>query len=120
MVPGPVQAAAVAAWADDEHVDAAAGPLPRAARADGGRLAAVGVDAPMPAGAFYLWVPAPDGDAWASPVGWPTDGACSCHPGSSTATTGAGHVRVAVVQPDDRLDLVADRLREAMVDPVVG
>ena len=25
----------------------------------------LGVDAPLPGGGFYLWVPAPDGDAWA-------------------------------------------------------
>ena len=28
-------------------------------------LGAIGVKAPMPGGAFYLWAPAPDGDAWA-------------------------------------------------------
>ena len=73
MVPGPVQAAAVAAWGDDGHVDEQRarylGRLDAMAKA----LATVGVDAPRPAGAFYLWAPAPDGDAWA--LGAPARGA---------------------------------------------
>ena len=36
----------------------------------------------------------------------------SCRPGDFYGPAGAGHVRVAVVQPDDRLELVADRLRD--------
>src|SRR3954454_5012799 len=59
MVPGPVQAAAVAAWADQTHVDEQRqrylGRLERFAAI----LGALGVEAPMPGGGFYLWAPAP-------------------------------------------------------------
>jgi aspartate/methionine/tyrosine aminotransferase len=34
-------------------------------------------------------------------------------PGDLYGPAGAGFVRIAVVQPDDRLDLVADRLAAA-------
>ena len=65
MVPGPVQAAAVAAYADDEHVDAQReryrSRLERLRRI---LREGLDVDAPMPDGAFYLWAPAPGADAW--------------------------------------------------------
>ena len=104
MVPGPVQAAAVAAFADDAHVDAQRERyrrrLERMAEILRGRSAST---PRMPQGGFYLWVPAPGGDAW----GLARDArrarpACSCRPASSTAPPARGHVRVAVVQPDDR------------------
>ena len=120
MVSGPVQAAAVAAWADDEHVEQQraryAGRLALMVAA----LASVGVDAPMPAGAFYVWAPALDGDAWSLARRLAADGGALVSPGDFYGAEGAGHIRVAVVQPDDRLELVAARLREAVVDPAVG
>jgi len=64
MVPGPVQAAAVAAFGDDAHVDAQRDRyfhrLERAQQI----MAAVGAPCDLPQGGFYLWAPAPDGDAW--------------------------------------------------------
>ena len=107
-----MQAAAVAAWADDEHVDEQRARYlapPRALRRASWR--GVGVDAPMPGGGFYLWAPAPDGDAWAlvAPPGR-RRAARWCRPGEFYGADGAGFVRVAVVQPDDRLELVARRL----------
>ena len=65
MVPGPVQAAAVAAWADEAHVDEQRAVYLRRLERFAEILAGIGVDAPMPGGGFYLWAPAPDGDAWA-------------------------------------------------------
>jgi aspartate/methionine/tyrosine aminotransferase len=113
MVPGPVQAAAVAAWGDDAHVDEQraryAGRLERMRAA----LAGIGLDVPMPAGAFYLWVPAPDGDAWALTHRLAEQGGVLVSPGEFYGALGAGFVRVAVVQPDERIDLVAERLAAA-------
>ena len=65
MVPGPVQAAAVVAWGDDEHVEEQRARYLRRLEAMRAALRLLDVDAPMPAGSFYLWAPAPDGDAWA-------------------------------------------------------
>jgi aspartate/methionine/tyrosine aminotransferase len=73
-------------------------------------LAGVGVDAPSPGGAFYLWAPAPGGDAWALARRLATEGGVLVSPGEFYGEAGAGHIRVAVVQPDDRLALVGERL----------
>ena len=110
MVPGPVQAAAVAAFDDQRHVEAQRAiyldRLQRFARV----LGALGVDAPLPGGAFYLWAEAPDGDAWALVGRLAREGGAIVSPGEFYGPAGARHIRVALVQPDDRLDLVARRL----------
>ncbi len=110
MVPGPVQAAAVAAWADDQHVTDQRHRYRTRLEAMRGALASLGVEAPMPSGAFYLWAPAPDGDAWALARRLAEQGGALVSPGEFYGPGGAGHVRVAVVQPDDRIALVAQRL----------
>ena len=43
----------------------------------------------------------------------PTEGGAIVSPGEFYGPDGAGHVRIAAVQPDDRLELVADRLGTA-------
>ena len=110
MVPGPVQAAAIAAWDDQAHVDAQRELyLERLVRMRE-VLAAIGVDAPMPGGAFYLWAPAPNGDAWALVDRLARDGGALVSPGEFYGPDGEGSIRVAVVQPIERIDLVARRL----------
>jgi succinyldiaminopimelate transaminase len=113
MVPGPVQAAAVAAWGDDAHVEAQRARYLHRLEAMRAALATLGVDAPMPAGSFYLWAPAPDGDAWALTHRLAELGGALVSPGEFYGPTAGDHVRVAVVQPDDRIALVADRLAAA-------
>lgn len=110
MVPGPVQAAAVAAWDDDAHVDEQRARYLARLEAMRAVLEGLDIDAPLPSGAFYLWVPAPDGDAWALTRRLAAEGGALVSPGEFYGPAGAGFVRVAVVQPDDRLALVADRL----------
>jgi succinyldiaminopimelate transaminase len=110
MVPGPVQAAAIAAWADQVHVDEQRAVYLRRLERFAAILAGIGVDAPLPGGGFYLWAPAPDGDAWALVRRLATEGGALVSPGEFYGPDGAGFVRVAVVQPDDRLELVARRL----------
>lgn len=110
MVPGPVQAAAVAAWADQDHVEAQ-----RAHYRDRLALgieifAALGVDAAMPAGGFYLWVAAPDGDAWGLTRTLAERAGVIVSPGEFYGPSGEGHVRLAVVQSTERLALALDRL----------
>jgi succinyldiaminopimelate transaminase len=105
LVPGPVQAAAVAALGDDAHVDAQ-----RAVYRDRLEYFRGVVEAPMPAGGFYLWAPVPGGDAWAFTEDLAARGGCLVSPGDLYGAAGAGYVRVALVQPMERLELVADRL----------
>jgi succinyldiaminopimelate transaminase len=110
MVPGPVQAAAVAAWGDDEHVDAQRERYLERLERFREVLAKLDVFAPLPGGGFYLWAQAPDGDAWAFTRRLAVEGGCLVSPGDFYGEAGAAYVRVAVVQPLDRLELVASRL----------
>jgi succinyldiaminopimelate transaminase len=110
MVPGPVQAAACVALGDDAHVDEQRQRYARRLVRLREVVAAVGSDAPMPAGAFYLWAPAPGGDAWGLAKRLAAEGGALVSPGEFYGPDGAGYVRVAAVQPDDRIDLVASRL----------
>src|SRR5690606_16448130 len=103
MVPGPVQAAAAAAFDDDAHGEQQRERYHRRLSSLREVLAAVGVEATMPEGAFDLWVPAPGGDAWAlvrrlaETVGMVTS------PGEFYGPGGSGHVRVAAVATDERV-----------------
>jgi succinyldiaminopimelate transaminase len=110
MVPGPIQAAAAVAYADDAHVDEQRaryrGRLERVRDV----LRAIGLDVALPGGAFYLWVPAPDGDAWALAGRLAREAGALVSPGDFYGEAGAGHVRLAMVQPDERLELLARRL----------
>ncbi len=110
LVPGPVQAAAVAAWSDDAHVDEQRERYRRRLETARAALAASGVEAPMPGGAFYLWAPAPDGDAWGLTRRLAERAGALVSPGELYGPAGSDHVRVAVVQPDDRIALLAERL----------
>lgn len=111
MVAGPIQAAAVVAFEDDEHVDAQrARYWSRLERIAGILRSSLDLDVTLPAGAFYLWVPAPGGDAWALTKRLAADAGTLVSPGEFYGPAGAGHVRIAAVQPDDRIELVARRL----------
>jgi succinyldiaminopimelate transaminase len=111
MVPGPAQHAAVAALADDAPVEAQRAVYRRRME----RLAAIfgeayGIDARLPGGSFYLWLRAPGGDGWAFTERVAADAGALVSPGDFYGDQSKDHVRVAAVQPDDRIELVAQRL----------
>ena len=110
MVPGPVQAAAAAALNDDAHVEAQRRRYRRRLELLSSLLEGLGLRAPLPAGAFYLWVAAPDGDAWALAERLAAEAGMLVSPGEFYGTAGAGHIRVSATAPEDRLALLADRL----------
>ena len=111
MVAGPIQAAAAVAFADDAHVDEQrARYLRRLERVSAILRAGLELDVALPDGAFYLWVPAPGGDAWGLSKRLATDAGTLVSPGEFYGPAGSGHVRIAVVQPDDRIELIAQRL----------
>ena len=110
MPPGPVQAAAVVAFDDDEHVEAQRGRYLERLRFFAAVLAGMGLDVTLPGGSFYLWAPAPGGDAWGLTQELAAKGGALVAPGELYGPPGAGHVRVALVQPLERLELVAQRL----------
>ena len=110
MVPGPAQAAGVAALDDDGHVDVQRERYRRRLQDFAKVLGQLGVDAPQPAGGFYLWAPAPEADAWAFAERLAVESGCLVAPGDIFGAAGDGYLRAALVQPDDRLALVAERL----------
>ena len=113
MVPGPVQHAAIAALADDDHVDVQRDLYHERLALMAEVMRGRGLDVAMPEGGFYLWVPAPDGDAWALTRWLAEHGGALVSPGEFYGEAGAGHIRIALVAPTDRLRLVADRLASA-------
>ena len=114
MVPGPAQHAAAVALADDAHVEEqAARYRRRLARLADVLRAGCGVDVALPGGGLYLWARAPGGDAWAFAERLAADAGCLVSPGEFYGPAAADHVRIAVVQPDERIELVATRLGAA-------
>ena len=109
MVPGPVQAAGVVALDDDDHVERQRAVYRRrlelAAEALGGWA---GIDIALPDGGFYLWFDA--GDGWEFAERLARVGGAVVSPGEFYGPGCASFVRVAVVQPDDRIELMAARL----------
>jgi succinyldiaminopimelate transaminase len=109
LVPGPVQAAAGVALDDDEHVERQRqryrGRLERMAA---GLSSWLGADVTLPDGGFYLWVDA--GDGWSVTERLAKEGGALVSPGEFYGPSVTAYVRIAVVQPDDRIDLVLERL----------
>ncbi|MFZ9674740.1 MAG: aminotransferase class I/II-fold pyridoxal phosphate-dependent enzyme [Ilumatobacteraceae bacterium] len=109
MVPGPAQAAAVAALDDDQHVVEQRQRYAHRLR----RMADIlrswsGVDVPIPDGGFYLWFPVED--AWEFTERLAREGGALVSPGDLYGAAGSGFVRVAVVQTDESIERVASRL----------
>ncbi len=112
MVPGPIQDAAQAALGDDGHVDEQRQRYRQRLERFAGVLASTGSAVRLPGGTFYLWAPTPErfADDWAFARWLAENGGVVVSPGDLYGKAGAGHVRVALVQPLDRLALVAERL----------
>jgi aspartate/methionine/tyrosine aminotransferase len=117
LVAGPVQVAAALALDDDDHASEQRERYRERLERFRSILAAIGVEVSPPAGGLYLWAPAPGAEhedratrSWAFTERLAADGGALVSPGDLYGSQGAGHVRVALVQPMERLDLVARRL----------
>jgi aspartate/methionine/tyrosine aminotransferase len=112
MVPGPVQAGAAAALDDDLHVDEQRARYLERLEFLAGVFTSVGAPTKLPDGGFYLWVAVPGqlGDGWALTEELARAGGILVSPGEFYGPDGTNFIRVAAVQPMDRLKLVADRL----------
>jgi succinyldiaminopimelate transaminase len=110
MPSGPVQHAATVALADDEHVEVQRrrywDRMQRLCQV----LAAVGLPARMPDGAFYLWFEAPDGDAWAATRLLAERAGIVASPGEFYGNASTGWLRLAAVATEDRIELAASRV----------
>jgi succinyldiaminopimelate transaminase len=113
MVPGPIQAAGVAALDDDDHVEQQRARyrhrLQRMAEVLG---AWAGLDIALPQGGFYLWFPVGSSAdaAWEFTERLAREGGALVSPGEFYGAAGERFVRVAVVQPDAAIDTLAARL----------
>ncbi len=114
MPPGPVQAAAIAAFKDQNHVRAQRNRYERRLQAMQAVMKEYGIEVALPKGGFYLWVPAPGGDAWALTEHLARDAGILVSPGEFYGDQGSGHVRIAVVQPDEMMDEALARVQAAL------
>ena len=100
-------------WRTTRHVDAQRERYRERLVYLGGVLGGYGCPVMPPEGGFYLWVPVPADrwpDAWAMAEALAADGGILVSPGDLYGEGGPGHVRVALVQPMERLALVGERL----------
>ena len=110
MPPGPVQSAAIVALNDDVHVELQRQRYWARLQRLKQILAALGIPAELPAGAFYLWFAAPDGDAWECARRLAAGAGIVASPGEFYGPTSTGFLRLAAVAPDDRIELAASRV----------
>ena len=111
MVPGPIQAAAAAAWADDAHVEVQRVRYAERRHYAKSRLAEAGLaDAGGPS-SFYLWARSADRseDGWGITARLAESGMLVAA-GDLYGDGGADFVRIALVEPLERLELAFDRL----------
>ncbi len=109
MGPGPVQAAAVAAFDDQQHVDVQREIYRERLELGLALLRAAGADVELPGGGFYLWAAAPGGDAWALARTLAERAGVIVSP-SEFYGRRADHVRFAAVQSSDDLRIATERL----------
>ena len=125
MLPGPVQLAGAVALEDDEHVEVQRARYHARLEQVVDVLSLAGVKASIAGGSFYLWVPAPDderseerepgeGPEWGFTRWLARTSGMLVSPGEFYGPGGVGFVRIAVVQPDDRIELAAARLAAAL------
>ncbi len=110
MVPGPVQAAAVVAFDDDAHVDGIREHYRERLEVGAEIFSRLGIPCELPKGGFYLWVAAPEGDAWALAHRLAETAGIVVSPGEFYGEAGSGHVRVAAVQPVEQLRIALRRV----------
>ena len=109
LIPGPAQAAGAAALRDQAHVEVQAARYRRRLEVLVEVLGAVGVEARMPEGGFYLWAEAPGGDHMTLVRQLASELGVLVSPGTVFGPDGAGRVRVAAVVTDDELEVVRRR-----------
>ncbi len=114
IVPTPIQAAAAAALDDDEHVFVQRDRYERRRALVLSALAAHGLIHDGGPARFYLWLRAAESadDGWEIAARLAEAGTLVA-PGSLYGPAGADHVRLALSQTDERLELALHRLAES-------
>lgn len=108
IVPAPVQAAMVAAFDDDRHVEEQRERYRRRRTALLGALTTAGFTVDDSAAGLYLW--ATRGEPCWDTVDWLAQRGILVAPGEFYGPAGAQHVRVALTATDERVDAAVARL----------
>ena len=109
MVPAPVQAAMVAALADDAHVGQQRQRYARRRALLRAALEGAGFTIEHSQAGLYLWATRGE-DCWES-VAWFAEHGVLVAPGAFYGARGARHVRVALTATDERVETAVERLR---------
>jgi succinyldiaminopimelate transaminase len=114
IVPTPVQAAAAASLGDDEHVAAQRDRYEQRRKLMLDGLSGLGLMHDGGPALFYLWLRAAEStdDGWEVAARLAEAGTLVA-PGSLYGAAGADHVRLALTQPTERLELALERLTES-------
>lgn len=114
IAPTPVQAAGAASLTDDEHVFAQRDRYEQRRKLMLDGLSAQGLVHDGGPALFYLWLRAGEStdDGWEVAARLAEAGTLVA-PGSLYGPAGADHVRLALTQPTERLELVLERLTES-------
>jgi len=112
MVPGPVQRAAAVAYGDDASVALQRQRYQERLEVAVAAFRSAGYEATMPEGAFYLWLPVPEGskDGWAFAEELGRRTGILVSPGDLYGPDGSSFVRLAAVQPLEVLSRGLERL----------
>ena len=110
MMPGPTQHAAAVALADQTHVDEQRERYRRRMEAMIALLDTLGLQADMPEGGFYLWVKTLDGDGWKTAEWLANEVGLIVSPGDFYGDVSSDYIRIAVVQDDDTIAELSQRL----------
>jgi len=110
MVAAPIQSAVALAYDDDAHVEVQREVYSRRLRMLAEALRAAGVDCPTPEGSFYLWCSREGMDGWQLAAWLAETSGLIVSPGELYGPSGSAFARIAMVQPDERIELAAARL----------
>jgi succinyldiaminopimelate transaminase len=108
IVPAPIQAAAVAAFADDAHVVEQRNRYARRRAVLRPALERAGFALSHSEAGLYLWA-SRDEDCWTT-VEWFADRGVVVAPGEFYGSSGSRHVRVALTATDERIAAAVERL----------
>lgn len=109
MVAGPTQHAAVTAWRDQDHVEQQRHRYHRRLVLLQKIMNEFGVAASLPEGGFYLWVQAPDNDAWGMARRLAQQCGIVVSPGEFYGVAAHNHIRLAAVAPSSALERALHR-----------
>jgi aspartate/methionine/tyrosine aminotransferase len=112
IVPTPVQAAAIAVLADDSHVVEQRQRYERRRAVVLAACAQHGIAHDGGSMPFYVWLRGGSGDGWELAARFAKAGVLVA-PGATFGAEGSDHVRLALVQPDDRINEIPARLAAA-------